>query len=186
MVNYPVPTVQGFMLANRPRRAYLLAMHCISAHCNIAAVHSSWKDNFEYHWAEHTGPGGIRNHHYADLSFDKEKIEEVLGEAEQEEDRGCDGLLPVRFTQVLLRRGPAGLLQPFSAAMLAEDNWRQVILWLKSAGVHATWNANPPRLFFGGRLGSYAIPPGWLVVLRDGAAEAHENGSWDWEWQSAT
>jgi hypothetical protein len=167
-VSYPVPTAQGFMVTNGPGSAWALAMHCISAHCNVASVHNSWTDNVEFHWGEHAKAGGIRDHHYADLSFDEEKIEAILEEAEAEDHQARDGLAPALYSGGL--QWPQG-----TAVVLDESNWRSVILWLKSGGVHATWNQDPPRLFFGGRLGSFAVPPGWLIILRDGAAEAREN-----------
>lgn len=64
--------------------AELLAFHAISKHCNIAAIHNSFSDNWDYHHEDHYGPGGIRNHPFDDRSFDEEKVEKVLEEGESE------------------------------------------------------------------------------------------------------
>lgn len=78
-------TPTPFMTANAPANEYLIAMHLIGVHANAAAVHCDWKTNFESHWREHTGPGGLRNHHYASLHFDANKVEAVLEKAENED-----------------------------------------------------------------------------------------------------
>lgn len=61
---------------------YDLAMHLVSAHCDPMAVCRFPPDNIDQHEHEHDGPGTIRNHPRDDLSFDEQKVEDVLEETE--------------------------------------------------------------------------------------------------------
>ena len=64
---------------------YDLAMHLIGRHKNLAAVYNSPADNGDAHDWDHHGPCGIRNHPFADRSYDAAEVEAALEEAEAEE-----------------------------------------------------------------------------------------------------
>lgn len=55
-----------------------LALHNASVHCNGAALCHTNAEAEDYHHHEHYGPGGIRNHDYADHSWDIEKVIHVI------------------------------------------------------------------------------------------------------------
>lgn len=55
-----------------------LNLHQVSVHCNGAALGHTPDEAEEAHHHEHYGPGGLRNHDYADRSWDPEKIATVL------------------------------------------------------------------------------------------------------------
>lgn len=67
-------------------RAEARAFHLISAHMDVIAIIRSPALNADVHHEEHYGPCGIRNHDYADLSFDERVVEAVLEEVEGAED----------------------------------------------------------------------------------------------------
>jgi hypothetical protein len=60
-----------------------LAFHLVSVHCDPMAIARPHGENKEQHNYEHRGPGTIRNHPASDRSWDAEKLEAVLEEAEQ-------------------------------------------------------------------------------------------------------
>lgn len=62
--------------------------------------------------------------------------------------------------------------EPRWAMLLTEDNWHSVILFMAANCVHATWDAGPGRLSFGGRLGKYCVPPGWWIMLERSGSPA--------------
>lgn len=66
-----------------------LNLHQTSVHCNGAALTHTPADAEDLHHHEHYGPGGLRNHDYADRSWDPEKIATVLIEC-AEMDLTCD------------------------------------------------------------------------------------------------
>lgn len=137
------------MLASAPPgQHYELAMHLISAHADPRAVCRSYVDNADVHQHEHDGPGTIRNHERGRLNFSEAKIEEVLEELEAEYDGWC-------------RR-------------LTLGNREGIQEWMSGHGVSSHWSHDLPRLSFGGRLGSFSIPPGWWVIVSGDAAEASE------------
>jgi hypothetical protein len=66
-----------------PELREALAFHCISAHCNAAALENTPEENLQIHLDEHFESCGIRNHDWASLHYDERKIEIVLEEAEE-------------------------------------------------------------------------------------------------------
>jgi hypothetical protein len=66
-----------------------LNLHQTSVHCNGAALGHRPDEAEEAHHHEHYGPGGIRNHDYADRSWDPEQIATVLIEC-AEMDVPCE------------------------------------------------------------------------------------------------
>jgi hypothetical protein len=61
-----------------------LALHLASRHADPMALVRPLAENREQHRHEHTGPGTIRNHDEADLSWDRGKADAVLAEAGEE------------------------------------------------------------------------------------------------------
>jgi hypothetical protein len=55
-----------------------LRLHVTATHANAAGPGLSAADALDYHYQEHYGPGGIRDHDYADWSHDESKLAEVL------------------------------------------------------------------------------------------------------------
>lgn len=156
-----------------PYKRYDLAMHCIGKHCNIAAVHNDWFTNFQFHWDEHTRPGGIRNHERSDLRFDEAQVESVL---EEFEARECPRLWPEGrepiFPQVYTRTRNGRTMMAV-AVRLTGDNAQSVVEWLDKYKIAASWTSNPLRLHYGlhygGLFGSYSFPPGyWIAVVANG------------------
>lgn len=66
-----------------------LNLHQASVHCNGAALGHDRDEAEDAHHHEHYGPGGIRNHDYADRSWHPEQIATVLIEC-AEMDLTCD------------------------------------------------------------------------------------------------
>lgn len=77
----------GVLAANPEQlpEAHDLAHHLAAVHKNAAAPGNSFAENLNGHYHEHYGPGGLRHHNYADLSFDETALLEVLGEAETQD-----------------------------------------------------------------------------------------------------
>lgn len=63
---------------------YYLGMHLTARHCNAAGMDLGLAEAISQHHHEHTGPGGLRNHHEDDLRADPRKAIEVVTEAREE------------------------------------------------------------------------------------------------------
>jgi hypothetical protein len=55
--------------------------------------------------------------------------------------------------------------QDIWAVLLTTTNWYSVIGWLAENSVYADWTADPDRLHYGSRLGSFATPPGYWIAI---------------------
>ena len=57
-----------------------LRLHIVSAHANSQGLKLIKQDALRYHFQEHNGPGGIRNHPMSSLDYDADKVVKVLTE----------------------------------------------------------------------------------------------------------
>ena len=132
--------------------AKVLAQHLASEHALIAAIDCSHEANAGAHWRAHTDLGASPGHHITSFAFDPVRADLYAVEA-------AAGW-PHRYYNI------RWFDQTGFAVRVAEDNYPTLVAWLSVFGVSATWDHEPPRLSFGGRLGSFCIPPGWWAVTR--------------------
>jgi hypothetical protein len=124
--------------------------------------------------------------------FDHDETDAIITAAEQARDAGETAYLTLNGVRIAIiaplpateqpaapEPGPAaryvsrlaygnGTRQEVQAVQLTGSNYQRIIGWLQSRDEPVTgsaWDEEPPRLSFGGRRGSYSIPPGWWVLL---------------------
>lgn len=74
-----------------------------------------------------------------------------------------------------------GTRQEVQAVRLTAANYQRVTGWLQGHTENAEWSADPGRLIFGGRRGSYSIPAGWWVVLYTPETTPAHAGAEGWD-----
>ncbi len=167
------------------RTAWELAVHLICAHKNIASVWNGYEDNLGIHEHEHDGPGTIRNHRRDGIFFSAAEVEAVLEEAEREEGMAPPfGWEPAgHLVAHLPGEGLlSSLASPVRVVTLTTGNFRSVQEWLASHGIGSEWNDDPPRLIYGGSLGSYSSPPGYRITVRRTGSGWGAAGMSEGEW----
>jgi hypothetical protein len=137
--------------------------------------------------------------------FDHDETDAILTAAEQARDAGqtayltLDGVriatiapLPEADRPAEADPGPAarfasrvpyvnGTRQLAWAVQVTENNHQVIVGWLQDHAESASWSADPGRLNFGGRRGSYSIPAGYWVVLFTPEDCPHRAGVEGWD-----